>query len=91
FNPMSPLTAGDPGYISNPALSDRAHCLVSVMSARSVNLCCNSTAMKLRSIWDRASDVGIPHVVIMTNVDKVCPLVKEDLKAIYKSRSVKEK
>lgn len=30
-------------------------------------------------------------MVIMTMVDKVCPLVKEDLSKIYTSRKVKEK
>lgn len=35
---------------------------------------------------------GIPHTAVnITHVDEMCPLVKKDLRAIYKSWSVKEK
>ncbi|KAK3530605.1 hypothetical protein QTP86_028865 [Hemibagrus guttatus] len=33
----------------------------------------------------------IPHVVLMTKVDAICPLVHKDLAEVYKSRKIKEK
>ncbi|KAB5523234.1 hypothetical protein PHYPO_G00150150 [Pangasianodon hypophthalmus] len=91
FNPISPLTAEDPHYISNPALNDKAHCLVSVLSATHVCLLNNSIARSLRSIRFRASELDVPHMVVLTHVDEACPLVRKDLRAIYESRHVKEK
>lgn len=34
---------------------------------------------------------GIPHVVLMTKIDTICPLVKKDIAEVYKSRKIKEK
>lgn len=34
---------------------------------------------------------GIPQVVIMTMIDQVCPLVKKDLRNVYKSKKIKKK
>lgn len=35
--------------------------------------------------------LGIPHLVLMTKIDIICPLVKEDLRKVYKSVKIKEK
>ncbi|KAK3530038.1 hypothetical protein QTP86_009959 [Hemibagrus guttatus] len=37
FNPVTPLTDADPDYIHNPSLSDKVHCLVSVVPATSIS------------------------------------------------------
>lgn len=35
--------------------------------------------------------LDIPHVVLMTKIDLLCPMVKTDLSKVYKSRKIKEK
>lgn len=33
---------------------------------------------------------GTPHVVLMTKIDVLCPLVKKDLTEVYRSRKIKD-
>lgn len=39
-------------------------------------------------IWDTSA--GLPHVVYLTKLDKVCPLVDQDVRTIYHSQACKQ-
>ncbi|KAK9980575.1 hypothetical protein ABG768_000169, partial [Culter alburnus] len=91
FNQGQALTYKDEHYISDPALSDQASCLVYVIDGNTVDFTDDKLIDKLKIIRQRISDQGIPQVVIMTKVDEACPLVKEDLRKIYTSKKIKEK
>ncbi|XP_053085933.1 interferon-induced protein 44 [Pangasianodon hypophthalmus] len=91
FNPVKPIDKGDPKYISNPSLKDKVHCLVSVLPADRISLISHNVIKKMRAVREKARDLGIPQVVVMSMVDKACPLVKENLRKIYTSKKIKEK
>ncbi|XP_047658824.1 interferon-induced protein 44-like [Tachysurus fulvidraco] len=92
FNPVSPLIDTDPGYIHEPSLNDKVHCLVSVVDANSISLMENEMIQKMKAVRESALSLSIPHVVLMTKIDAdVCPLVTKDLAEVYKSRKIKEK
>ncbi|KAL7846091.1 hypothetical protein AOLI_G00242830 [Acnodon oligacanthus] len=92
FNPISPLCEEDRDFIREPTLQDKVHCLVSVVPANTISQMDSSTSQKMKYIRTKASNLCIPHVVVMTKVDAdVCPLVNKDLKTIYISRKIKEK
>ncbi|XP_076846158.1 interferon-induced protein 44-like [Brachyhypopomus gauderio] len=91
FNPHKPLAEIDVDYNSQPSLDDKAHCLVSVVPANVISRMDESVMEKMNTVSQRANDIGIPHLILMTKVDEACPLVKEDLKKIYTSRKIKEK
>ncbi|XP_051744061.1 interferon-induced protein 44-like isoform X1 [Ctenopharyngodon idella] len=91
FNQEQALTYKDQHYTSDPTLSDQAFCLVYVIAADTVQLTDDKLIDKLKIIRKRISDQGIPQVVVMTKVDKACPLVNKDLRKIYTSKKIKEK
>ncbi|KAM9454561.1 interferon-induced protein 44-like isoform 1-T6 [Clarias gariepinus] len=91
FNPLKPLNKGDPKYIENTSLKDRVHCLVSVLPADKISIITDEVIQKMRAVREQARGLGIPQVVIMSHVDRACPLVKETTNKIYTSRKIKEK
>ncbi|XP_062388392.1 interferon-induced protein 44-like isoform X2 [Sardina pilchardus] len=95
FNPLSPLKEGDANYNHCPTLDDKVHCLVSVLPADKITLMndrnVHDVITKLRNIREKASQLGIPQVVLMTKVDDACPEVRKDLKMIYRDKKIKEK
>uniref|UniRef100_A0A8C1YKA9 Uncharacterized protein n=1 Tax=Cyprinus carpio TaxID=7962 RepID=A0A8C1YKA9_CYPCA len=87
------LTSDDEHYNQKPSLSDQAFCLVYIIDASTIQLCAEDKIIteKLRLIRQTISDKGIPQVIVMSKVDKACPLVKNDLKMVYRSRIIKER
>ncbi|XP_048053901.1 interferon-induced protein 44-like [Megalobrama amblycephala] len=91
FNQGQALTYKDEHYISDPTLSDQSSCLVYVIDGNTVDFTDDKLIDKLKIIRQRISDQGIPQVVIMTKVDKACPLINKNLRKIYSSKKIKEK
>ncbi|XP_066543060.1 interferon-induced protein 44-like [Hoplias malabaricus] len=78
-------------YISEPGINSKIHCLVSVVAADKISMMSEEVLQKIRFIRTEASKLGIPQLVFMTRVDKVCELTKEDLGKIYQSKKIREK
>ncbi|XP_056322597.1 interferon-induced protein 44-like isoform X2 [Danio aesculapii] len=91
FKPEDPINDKSQDYISDPSLSDKAFCMVYVVAADTVQYMNEQLNEKLKIIRHRIRDSRIPQVIIMTKVDEVCPLVKEDIRKIYISKKIKEK
>uniref|UniRef100_A0A4W4FPS7 G domain-containing protein n=1 Tax=Electrophorus electricus TaxID=8005 RepID=A0A4W4FPS7_ELEEL len=90
FNPKSQISEENPHYLKNPSLSDRIHCLVSVVAADRIAVMDQEIINKMRQVRQAANRMGIPQVVFMTRVDLACPLTKENLRYIYKSKKVRD-
>ncbi|KAL6481237.1 hypothetical protein MHYP_G00093170 [Metynnis hypsauchen] len=91
FNPGTPLMEGNCNYVSNPSPDDKVHCLVTVVSANNISLMDQSVIDKMKTVRERANNIGIPQIVLLTKIDEACPLVKEDLKKTYTSKKIHEK
>ncbi|XP_060731673.1 interferon-induced protein 44-like isoform X1 [Tachysurus vachellii] len=90
FNPQTPLSESSLYYNKNPTLSDQMHCLVFVMPADKISTQDEEVMQKMKSVMKAASSMGIPQVVFMTRVDLACPIPKEKLKNVYKSKKIKD-
>ncbi|XP_028832526.1 interferon-induced protein 44-like [Denticeps clupeoides] len=86
-----PLGDEDEFYNRSPSLSDKVHCLVCVLPADQISFIKDDVTKKMREIRERASEMGIPQVVMVTKVDCACPVVKSDLRKMYHSMTIKEK
>uniref|UniRef100_A0A671RJT7 Interferon-induced protein 44-like n=1 Tax=Sinocyclocheilus anshuiensis TaxID=1608454 RepID=A0A671RJT7_9TELE len=91
FKPEKPLSSGDPDYIEKPAPSDQAFCLVNVLAADRIQFTDESVLEKLRNIHHEVKKLGMPQVIVMTNVDEACPVVKTNFQRVYYSKKIKEK
>ncbi|XP_053085631.1 interferon-induced protein 44-like [Pangasianodon hypophthalmus] len=88
FNPANPVSEND--YKSNPSV-DQTSCLVNVLAADKVSLMDQRVIQKMKLIREEASIMNLPQVIIMTKVDKACPLVGEDIRKVYTSKKIKDK
>uniref|UniRef100_A0AAY3ZT31 Ig-like domain-containing protein n=1 Tax=Denticeps clupeoides TaxID=299321 RepID=A0AAY3ZT31_9TELE len=86
-----PLGDEDKFYNRSPSLSDKVHCLVCVLPADQISFIRADVTKKMREIRERASEMGIPQVVMVTKLDCACPVVNSDLRKIYHSMTIKEK
>ncbi|XP_062393541.1 uncharacterized protein LOC134081376 isoform X2 [Sardina pilchardus] len=103
FKPTQPCFENDEGYNSCPTVNDKVHCLVFVIPIDTFTANTSNEDEKTHSLLDKdliktmqdirykACDLGIPHVIILTKVDRACPHVKNDIKHIYRSKIIHQK
>ncbi|XP_078114793.1 interferon-induced protein 44-like isoform X2 [Sander vitreus] len=90
FNPSAPLHSETSGYRKSPGLKDKIHCVAYVTDACKISIMPTKLEEKLNAIRRKVNLMGIPQLVLVTKVDEACPLVKEDVRNVYKSGYIKE-
>ncbi|XP_025999354.1 interferon-induced protein 44-like [Astatotilapia calliptera] len=90
FNPSAPLHPEAHGYRTSPGLKDKIHCVAYVIDASKVSIMPTGLEEKLDAIRKKVNLIGIPQLVLLTKVDEACPLVKEDVRNVYKSGYIKD-
>ncbi|XP_061580282.1 interferon-induced protein 44-like, partial [Cololabis saira] len=90
FNPLFPLSYDDPGYNSSPSPDDRVHVLVCVCSANASEVR-SPILEKMKEIREAATELGIPQLAVLTQIDEACGETEESLKNVYKSKYLKKK
>ncbi|XP_048851276.1 interferon-induced protein 44-like isoform X4 [Brienomyrus brachyistius] len=90
FNPTMPWSEnGDQTH--TPSLKERIHCLVFVVDAPTLPvLNSEEKRKKIIQIKEKANQLEVPLMVLLTKVDKVCPHTGKDLKNVYWSNNLKE-
>lgn len=90
FNPMAHATQRDLGFVLNPTFQDKIHCVAFVVDGSSIDVIKGNVSQKLMHFRSLMIERGIPHVVFLTKLDKVCPMVDEDVRKIYQSQACKK-
>ncbi|VDI11098.1 Hypothetical predicted protein [Mytilus galloprovincialis] len=78
FNPSLPISPEIPGFITSPQLSDKIHCVAFVMDSSTVDVLPEKVLERIKSLQTRLNQKGVPQVVLLTKVDKVCPIMTEE-------------
>ncbi|CAN9500340.1 unnamed protein product [Ophioblennius macclurei] len=90
FNPTAPMSSETHGYCSSPELKDKIHCVVYVIDASKISIMSTNLEEKLDAIRRKVNLMGIPQLILLTQVDVACPLVEEDVRKIYHSSYIKD-
>lgn len=90
FLPDHPLTPQNTDfYHPNPAIEDKVHVLVCMLDASKTDI--SSTVLeKMKEITNAARDLGIPQVAVVTHIDEYHDEIKENVKNVFRSKSLKE-
>lgn len=88
FNPTLPFTPKTPGFIESPELKDKIHCVAFVVDGSTIELIPEKTREQLKDLQSLMNRKGIPQVVYVTKLDKVCPAVHKDPTGMFHSKAV---
>ncbi|CAL8405070.1 unnamed protein product [Boreogadus saida] len=91
FNAASAFCPSDERYHKKPDINDKADILVCVVRANLDRMLKDDALAKMKRITTAARDYGIPQMAILTHIDDACPLVKESIQNVYKSKYIKTK
>ncbi|XP_075873912.1 interferon-induced protein 44-like isoform X3 [Nelusetta ayraudi] len=84
FSPAAPIMLGSPMFRQRATIANRIHCVAFVIDACQASLS-QKMVDKFLAIRKKTNQMGLPQIVLLTKVDKACPLVAEDIKNVYYS------
>ncbi|XP_062610577.1 interferon-induced protein 44-like [Saccostrea cucullata] len=90
FNPMVPFTSETPGYIKDPDLQDKIHCVAFVVDSSTVDVMPDKVRKQMKDLQVKLNQRNLPQVVLLTKLDKICPEVEEDIKNTFSSSAVSD-
>ncbi|XP_062573039.1 interferon-induced protein 44-like [Saccostrea cucullata] len=90
FNPSSPFTTETFGFIRNPRLGDKIHCVAFVVDGSTIDVMPQKILKQLKELQGRMNQRNIPQVVYLTKLDKVCRKVDEDTSNMFYSPAVRD-
>ncbi|CAG2238099.1 unnamed protein product [Mytilus edulis] len=90
FNPSAPVTPDIAGFVATPQFADKIHCVVFVIDGSTVDVMPEKVIEKMKGFQIHMNQRGIPQIVLLTKVDKVCEATSEDLSQVFFSPVVQE-
>ncbi|XP_062573687.1 uncharacterized protein LOC134235570 [Saccostrea cucullata] len=90
FNPTAHATEKDPGFNTKPTFKDKIHCVAFVMDASTIDVLQGSVSQKMEEFHSLMIERGIPQIVYLTKLDKICPFVDDDVRRIFNSEACKQ-
>ncbi|KAL5004727.1 hypothetical protein ScPMuIL_018183 [Solemya velum] len=90
FNPAVPISTDTHGFCENPSLKDKIHCVAFVLDSTTIEVMSEKVLDSIRTMQVEMTEKGIPQVVLLTKVDRVCEFVCEDLSKVFESGAVKD-
>lgn len=83
FNSSMQFSADSPGFVTNPTLKEKIHVVVFVMDATTVDILQPAMIDKIRNLQAKINQKEIPHVVLLTQIDKICEGLQWDVSMTF--------
>lgn len=90
FNPSVPLSTDIPGFLTSPHLSEKIHCVVFVIDGSTVDVMPEKVIERIKTLQSRMNQKGVPQVVLLTKIDKICETTGKDLSNVFYSSVIEE-
>ncbi|KAL3872712.1 hypothetical protein ACJMK2_035918 [Sinanodonta woodiana] len=90
FDGSSPLCTETPGFIHNPRIKDKVHCVMFIIDSSTVDVIHKSILDRIKDMQKRLIQRGVPQTVILTKVDKVSEIVEADVSKVFQCENVKD-
>lgn len=71
-------------------LKDKIHCVCMLIDGSTASVLPNKMTEKIKAIKGLVSDEGIPFLIIMTKLDKLCEEVDEDISKAFSSKTIQD-
>ncbi|OWF39884.1 interferon-induced protein 44-like [Mizuhopecten yessoensis] len=90
FTKDIPLAPDAIGFVKNPTLSDSIHCVAFVLDASTVDVFPEKVMEHIKTTQAQVNQRGIPRAVLLTNIDRICEEVSDDVSKVFFSAAVEE-
>ncbi|XP_033754699.1 interferon-induced protein 44-like [Pecten maximus] len=90
FNPAVPLSPDALGFVKSPMLTDKIHCVAFVVDGSTVDVIPEKVMERVKAMQVRMNQRGIPQVVLLTKIDRICEEISDDVSKVFFSPAMKE-
>ncbi|XP_033754690.1 interferon-induced protein 44-like [Pecten maximus] len=90
FNPSVPLSPDVIGFLKHPTLSDKIHCVAFVLDVSTVDVIPEKVLERIKAMQVRMNQRGVPQVVLLTKIDRICEEISDDVSKVFFSPAMKE-
>ncbi|KAH3817365.1 hypothetical protein DPMN_118898 [Dreissena polymorpha] len=90
FNPATPICPENPGFVHQPKVKDKIHCVLFVIDAGTVGDIPPKLVEKMNSFQRIANRKGIPRAVLLTKVDLACKDVASNVINVFNSKKIED-
>ncbi|XP_062413017.1 interferon-induced protein 44-like isoform X2 [Sardina pilchardus] len=89
FSACCPVVSDTPGYVKEPSLAEKVHCVVFVVSAAEISSYSENMKSTFHQLREHISALGVQQVALLTHVDKVCAK-PSDVSQVYNGSLLKQ-
>ncbi|XP_060585145.1 interferon-induced protein 44-like [Ruditapes philippinarum] len=90
FNTNTQITPKTPGFKANPTDNDVIHCAVFVLDATTLEVLSSKIIEKMKGFQNLMNQKGIPQIILLTKIDKLCKEVEQDVSLVFNSPEVQQ-
>ncbi|XP_053392905.1 interferon-induced protein 44-like [Mercenaria mercenaria] len=90
FNPSTPISPDISGFNSKPTLNDKIHCVCFIIDGSTATVMSEKMLEKIKSLQSKVRQKGLPQIVLVTKIDKVCSHVDENVSKVFQSTAIQE-